>query len=793
MPVLAQTTLLLTEAGQPLQLLKQIASSGEGVVWETDRPGCLAKVYHQATPERIAKLRVMVANPPHDPMLRQNHISFAWPQELLRNQKGDYVGFLMPAIRDSVKLSSIYNPRLRNRKAPRFNWYYLHATALNVASVIESIHAKGYVIGDIKPQNLLVNNRALVSVIDTDSFQIVDPDTQQIYRCLVGSEGFTPPELMGRELGKLNQSEVHDRYRLGVLIYLLLFGDHPFKGKWVGAGEAPNPVELARRGYWPFGPGSLIQPGPNTVPLDVVHTDLQRCFRACFTNGHTQPDQRPSAADWSQALRASIGNLKVCSVQTNHYYSRNQLHCYWCERQQRLGIDIFDTKQLHHVVKAKSKQPRPVQHGHGALPSTARIWKMPSLATVIPKRPKPWMQQYRRELAAGGAFLMAFICLVFLIAPDWGSIYPQLRQMLKSLESGNQNQSASPTSNQGFNRSIADAVNLPPANAASTTPPQITPPQIRLLGTPRSAPFDPTIVTKASVLALSPSGDRLAISHADDAIIQVWDLQTGKLINSLKAESEPIFALGFTSNHQLMATTPDGAAQFWDLSPKSSSRVIAPMTDEKGITTAFASALSADGQWQVSRRWDQKLLFRNLRTGWSQIVNHPAKGDPKLNLTPDGKHLVSSDSSGHIWRWDIEQGRLVSYAQQHLKDVNLTRAAALSANGKLLAQGDWGGDIVLWDLAANRRWKTLTGQTTRMISNLAITANNQYLVSAGADQELRIWHLPSATFIRQLNGHKAAIRSIALSANSKILVSSSEDQTVRVWSVPEGELLHTLR
>lgn len=80
-----------------------------------------------------------------------------------------------------------------------------------------------------------------------------------------------------------------------------------------------------------------------------------------------------------------------------------------------------------------------------------------------------------------------------------------------------------------------------------------------------------------------------------------------------------------------------------------------------------------------------------------------------------------------------------------------------------------------------------------MISNLAITANNQYLVSAGADQELRIWHLPSATFIRQLNGHKAAIRSIALSANSKILVSSSEDQTVRVWSVPEGELLHTLR
>lgn len=104
------TVLKCQVSGRTLSLTKQIASSGEGTVWKTSYRGFLAKLYHERTPERFQKLRVMIAHPPQDPTLGQNHISLAWPKDLLENQQGQPMGFLMPEVGESVKLSTIYNP-----------------------------------------------------------------------------------------------------------------------------------------------------------------------------------------------------------------------------------------------------------------------------------------------------------------------------------------------------------------------------------------------------------------------------------------------------------------------------------------------------------------------------------------------------------------------------------------------------------------------------------------------------------------------------------------------------------
>lgn len=339
----APTNLTCLTTGQSIALTQQIAKSGEGEVWRTDLTGYLAKLYHNPSPGRIRKLEAMVANPPQDPNAAMNHISFAWPKSLLQDANGNCVGFLMPAIAHSVELLDVYNPRRRQIVLPGFNWLYLHTTALNLASIVRAIHAKGYVLGDIKPQNVLVNNRALPAIIDTDSFQVRHPETGELYRCPVGSEGFTPPELLGQDLSSVEQTEAHDRFRLAVVIYLLLFGDHPFKGKWAGEGESPDPTELLRRGFWPYGAHKFIQPGPLTIPLDVVHPAIQACFLRCFNGGHTNPTLRPIAKEWYDALKVGIADLKLCRKDKRHYYSQIGGKCYWCDRKKTLGIDIFST------------------------------------------------------------------------------------------------------------------------------------------------------------------------------------------------------------------------------------------------------------------------------------------------------------------------------------------------------------------------------------------------------------------------------------------------------------------
>jgi DNA-binding helix-hairpin-helix protein with protein kinase domain len=334
-------TLTCTQTGQPISLVQPVANSGEADIWRTDRPGTLAKIYYSPKPERIQKLEVMIAHPPRDPNAHINHISFAWPTSILQEPDGTPVGFLMPEVAQAVELLDVYSPLRRQKIMPEFNWLYLHATAMNIASLVWAIHLADYVLGDLKPQNILVNNGALPSIIDTDSFQVRHPNTGMLYRCPVGSEGFTPPELLGQDLATVEQTEIHDRFRLAVMIYLLLCGDHPFKGRWIGPGDSPDPNELLQNGWWPYAPNSPIQPSALTTPLNVLHPDIQSCFLRCFNAGHLNPTARPTASEWVKVLQGSIAQLKRCRKVKTHYYSKTYGKCYWCARKNSLGVDIF--------------------------------------------------------------------------------------------------------------------------------------------------------------------------------------------------------------------------------------------------------------------------------------------------------------------------------------------------------------------------------------------------------------------------------------------------------------------
>ena len=338
------TVLTCASTGKSITLLGEPKISGEGEVWRTNQNGYLAKIYHlqMRTPERVQKLAVMIAHRPKEPNSHLNHISFAWPKSVLKDAQGDCVGFLMPEIKEAKELIDVYNPRQRKNFKLDVDWRFLHTTGLNIASIIEAIHISGYVLGDIKPQNILVNDRALPSIIDTDSFQVRNPGNGKIYRCSVGSDGFTPPELIGKDFDSTDQTEVHDRFRLAVIIYQLLFGGQtPFAGKWIGAGETPETNELIRQGLWLYAPNGLIQPVERTIPLEIVHPEVQRCFLRCFNDGYKNSNLRPTARDWVKALRLAVNELTICGKVDSHYYSRTYGKCYWCDRSTKLGIDIF--------------------------------------------------------------------------------------------------------------------------------------------------------------------------------------------------------------------------------------------------------------------------------------------------------------------------------------------------------------------------------------------------------------------------------------------------------------------
>ena len=335
-------TVICTNTNEKITLTKEITHSGEAKIWQTSRSGYLAKIYHNPTEQRSKKLEVMIAHPPQEPNQHLGHISFAWPESILKDEQGKNIGFLMPEVEGGKELPKIYNPSLRKKQNLKVDWQFLYVMARNIAALVGELHRAGYVIGDMKPQNILVNERARASIIDTDSFQVKNPSTGEIYHCLVGTEGYTPPELIEKEIADIEQTEIHDRYRLGIIIYEIIFsGNKVFQGKWEGEGEQPQISELIRQGIWIYQPNSQMKRVGRTIPLDIINSELKECFLRCFNEGNKNPKLRPRAIEWLSALEIGRNQLLECEKIEGHYYNSGYGSCYWCERARDLGVDIF--------------------------------------------------------------------------------------------------------------------------------------------------------------------------------------------------------------------------------------------------------------------------------------------------------------------------------------------------------------------------------------------------------------------------------------------------------------------
>ena len=297
-------------------------------------PQRLAKIYHAPTPQHETKLTAMLANPPRQP---HTHTAFAWPDDLLyRTEAGkrQFAGFLMPRVRDVRAIFNFYNPIRRQQITPDFPWrYFLHHTARNLAIAINSIHTRGHVIGDINESNVLVDEQALVTLVDTDSFQIANAASNQLYRCAVGKPEFTPPELQGVDLKSVDRAVENDHFGLSVLIFLLLMeGFHPFTGVLLD-GKSVGRVDLycIKQGWFPYARRTPVTPPPTAPKLAALHPPLQEAFHRCFVQGHTRLPQRPAPAEWDTLLADASEALIPCSQAQNHVYSAHLSRCPHCD------------------------------------------------------------------------------------------------------------------------------------------------------------------------------------------------------------------------------------------------------------------------------------------------------------------------------------------------------------------------------------------------------------------------------------------------------------------------------
>ena len=321
-------------------------SGGEGTVYKigsiSGLPGKFcAKVYHKEfltkhKAEKYAKLSHMVANRPQTLCDNGGMIQICYPAFLLFDAPvgGNFIGYVMYlALENSTDLQKVamniskarFDSLRRNgkpdligeeifRKFPRphksseinqlANRYKI---VHNIASLINYLHQDGrYVIGDIKPENILMTTRAGISLVDVDSVQITS-NNKLLFSNEASTPEYCPPEFLSNPKQKKEIS--FDLFSMAVLFYQILIGTHPYTYTIPNLQKQNDITGNIKTGYFANG---KRKKGLNKPPCHSLFDSLPKELQALFIRAFEGlPVQRPSASEWKETMK------KIISSETN--------------------------------------------------------------------------------------------------------------------------------------------------------------------------------------------------------------------------------------------------------------------------------------------------------------------------------------------------------------------------------------------------------------------------------------------------------------------------------------------
>ena len=295
----------------------------------------------------------------------------------------------------------------------------------------------------------------------------------------------------------------------------------------------------------------------------------------------------------------------------------------------------------------------------------------------------------------------------------------------------------------------------------------------------RYAPPPAARVQPEAAVALTPDGS-LAAAQATtpdgNAELLVWDGKTGAVLHRLpngKAEFHTITDVSGKSTRRFVPNTSVLA-----FSPDGT--LLAAGTEDGRITVHTLATGKPVASLGVGRTRIHCLAFARERRlpGFDEI---PA-GDGTDWL------LAAGDAGGTVAIWDVGAGTPRAFCRGSNYDVY---AVAFSPDGMTLASsGRWRAR--LWDVATGRHLLDLKSGDFMVALAFSPEGSKLAVGSTAAFEPGRVdvWQLQPGRGIRSLRGLKGQVSKAVFSRDGRRLAALSHDWRVAVWDLDSGHLLH---
>jgi len=271
-----------------ITLVNLIGEGGEGRIYETSLKDSVCKIYNKEklTDLKQQKIELMLSLP-----LRVRGL--CWPTDIVKDQHGNFVGYLMPVAKGVPMQKGMFVKPLLFKYFPNWSRISLANLALAILQIIKYLHENNVLLGDINPLNILIESENSVYFVDTDSYQI------EAYPCPVGMVNFTPPELQGVNFEKILRKSEHEYFAIATLLFMtILPGKPPYSHQGGG-----NPSENIKSQHFPYPLGEKSTKKAPDGPWRFIWSNLpykvKEAFYRCFAE-----NTRYDTSFWIDLLKA---------------------------------------------------------------------------------------------------------------------------------------------------------------------------------------------------------------------------------------------------------------------------------------------------------------------------------------------------------------------------------------------------------------------------------------------------------------------------------------------------------
>lgn len=327
--------------GAQYPLKEKLSRGGQGVVYTTELPNVLIKGFTNKDESAKQRWRSHI-----DWLIRQDiaDLKLARPLVLIKEPRMAYAMELMDGL---VELTSLFSSFIQANEnatdenpAPHIQ-NYLDQGGLRrririlcqLARTLNQLHGRGMLYGDLSPDNIFVSDDPAYAetwLIDCDNISYESHSGLTLH-----TPDYGAPEVVR---GEAMLSSLTDCWSFAVIAYQLLTHNHPLKGEMINDGE-PEMEDEALRGEHPWinDPDNPDNKCSSNLPEQLLeHSKLPALFQQTFGPGKQLPTQRPTMAEWLEALTEVDEHLFVCKECGGHSIlpvgtqQLDDVECFFC-------------------------------------------------------------------------------------------------------------------------------------------------------------------------------------------------------------------------------------------------------------------------------------------------------------------------------------------------------------------------------------------------------------------------------------------------------------------------------